>query len=46
MSGEGNIAELVAQQYRKYGKLYGMNAENWELETGRFCRPGQQLGLF
>ncbi len=46
MSGEGNIAELVAQQYKKYGKLYGMNAENWELDTGNFCRPGQQLGLF
>ncbi|PWU02029.1 MAG: radical SAM protein [Bacteroidetes bacterium] len=46
MRGEGNIAELVAQQYRKYGKLYGMNEEEWELDTTKFCRPGQQLGLF
>ena len=46
MRGEGNIAELVAQQYRKYGKLYGMNEEEWELDTSKFCRPGQQLGLF
>ena len=30
MRGEGNIAQIVAQQYKKYGKLYGMNAERWE----------------
>lgn len=28
MRGEGNIAELVAQQYKKYGRLYGLNAED------------------
>ena len=28
MRGEGNIAQMVAQQYKKYGKLYGMNAED------------------
>src|SRR5260370_39304483 len=27
MRGEGNIAKLVSQQYKKYGKLYKMNAE-------------------
>src|SRR4029078_2223499 len=27
MRGEVNIAQMVAQQYKKYGKLYGMNAE-------------------
>ncbi len=32
MRGEGNIAELVSQQYKKYGKLYGLNAER--LGTG------------
>lgn len=46
MRGEGNIAELVAQQYKKYGKLYGMNAERWELDESRFCRPGSQTSLF
>jgi len=46
MRGEGNIAELVSQQYKKYGKLYGMNAERWELDTTRFRRPGAQGSLF
>ncbi|MDP4251562.1 MAG: PA0069 family radical SAM protein [Bacteroidota bacterium] len=46
MRGEGSIAELVNQQYKKYGKLYGMNAERWELDCSRFRRPGEQGRLF
>jgi DNA repair photolyase len=46
MRGEGNIAQMVAQQYKKYGKLYGMNAEEWSLDTSIFKRPGQQGRLF
>lgn len=46
MRGEGSIADLVSQQYRKYGKLYGMNAEEWSLDTSKFCRPGAQGKLF
>jgi len=46
MRGEGNIAELVAQQYKKYGKLYRMNAEEWSLDTTIFRRPGEQGKLF
>ena len=46
MRGEGNIAQMVAQQYKKYGKLYGMNAEEWHLDTTIFRRPGQQGRLF
>jgi len=46
MRGEGSIAELVAQQYKKYGKLYGMNAEDWSLDTSQFRRPGEQGRLF
>src|SRR6188768_3283122 len=46
MRGEGNIAQIVAQQYKKYGKLYGMNAERWELDTDIFKRPGAQGTLF
>ena len=46
MRGEGNIAEMVAQQYRKYGKLYNMNAEEWSLDTSIFRRPGEQGRLF
>jgi DNA repair photolyase len=46
MRGEGNIAQMVAQQYKKYGKLYGMNAEEWRLDTTIFRRPGEQGKLF
>ncbi|RYG06039.1 MAG: PA0069 family radical SAM protein [Chitinophagaceae bacterium] len=46
MRGEGNIAELVAQQYRKYGNLYGLHAERWELDNSQFRRPGSQMSLF
>jgi hypothetical protein len=46
MRGEGNMAELVAQQYNKYGKLYGMNNDRWELDSTAFRRPGGQGSLF
>ncbi len=46
MRGEGNIAELVNQQYKKYGKIYGLNAERWELDCSQFRRPGAQASLF
>lgn len=46
MRGEGAIAKLVAEQYKKYGALYGMNAEEWSLEKNIFKRPGAQGKLF
>ena len=46
MRGEGAIAQMVAQQYKKYGKLYGMNAEEWSLDRSIFRRPGEQGRLF
>jgi DNA repair photolyase len=46
MRGEGTIAQMVAQQYKKYGKLYNMNAEDWSLDTSQFRRPGEQGKLF
>ncbi len=46
MRGEGPIAQLVAQQYKKYGERYGMNAERWGLDTSKFRRPGGQASLF
>jgi len=46
MRGEGAIAQIVAQQYKKYGKLYGMNAEQWSLDRSKFRRPGEQGKLF
>lgn len=46
MRGEGSIAEMVAQQYKKYGKLYKMNAEEWHLDRSKFSVPGRQRKLF
>ena len=46
MRGEGHIAAMVAQQYKKYGKLYNMNAEEWSLDTSKFRVPGGQGRLF
>jgi len=46
MRGEGNIADIVRQQYKKYGKLYGMNEDRWELNTTSFMRSGEQGRLF
>ena len=46
MRGEGSIADMVRQQYKKYGKLYGMNEDRWELDTSIFRRPGEQGRLF
>ena len=46
MRGEGAVAQMVSQQYKKYGKLYGMNAEEWSLDRTIFRRPGEQGKLF
>ncbi len=46
MLGEGVIADLIAQQYKKYGKMYRMNEERSELDTTIFRRPAQQGSLF
>ena len=46
MRGEGNIAELINQQYKKYGKLYGLDGNRWRLDTTIFRRPGEQGRLF
>lgn len=46
MRGEGSIAEIVAQQYAKYGKLYNMNEGRTGLNLTSFKRPGHQYTLF
>ena len=46
MRGEGSIAEMVAQQYKKYGKLYRMNEGQTGLDISRFKKPGGQIKLF
>jgi hypothetical protein len=37
---------MVAQQYKKYGRIYKMNAEEWSLDTSIFRVPGGQGKLF
>ena len=46
MRGEGNYAQLVAQQYARYTQKYGLNSERWELDCSQFMRPGGQIKLF
>jgi DNA repair photolyase len=46
MRGEGNIAEMVAMQYKKYTMKFGLNHERMDLDTTNFMRPGTQGRLF
>lgn len=46
MKGEGKVAEMIAQQYKKYGKLYRMNEGETGLDTSKFRIPGGQGKLF
>jgi DNA repair photolyase len=46
MRGEGNIAQLIADQYHTYTRKYGLNHERLELDTSIFRRPGEQGKLF
>lgn len=46
MSGEGPVAQIIAQQYKKYSQLYAMSSERWDLDTTKFRRPGGQGKLF
>ncbi len=46
MRGEGNIAEMIGQQYKKFKLLYGYTSDDWEFNTEDFRRPGEQGKLF
>lgn len=46
MRGEGPISDITRQQFKKYNKLYNLNAERWELDCAKFKRPGEQGRLF
>lgn len=46
MRGEGSIADMVAQQYATYGRLYKMNLDRKGLDITNFKRPGAQGKLF
>ena len=46
MKGEGNLAEMINQQFKKYARIFKLENNRWELDTTKFMRPGQQLDLF
>lgn len=46
MRGEGPIADIINQQYKKYIEKYGLNHERMDLETGLFKKPAIQGTLF
>ena len=46
MRGQGHIADIINQQYKKYAQKYGLHDERWELDCSQFKRPGEQMKLF
>ena len=46
MRGEGALAELISQQFKKYCKRLGLNQHKVVLDSSQFCVPGQQIKLF
>ena len=46
MRGEGAIAAIISQQYKKYIEKYGLNHERMGLDCTQFFRPGMQGKLF
>lgn len=46
MRGEGPLAHMIAQQFKKYSRMYGLDTGRWALDSGRFQRPGLQGTLF
>jgi DNA repair photolyase len=46
MRGEGNIAQLVSDQYHTYTRKYGLSHERLFVDTSNFRRPGEQGRLF
>lgn len=46
MRGDGNMADLIRQQFRIHTKKNGINNERFEFNTSLFQRPTPQLRLF
>lgn len=43
MRGEGPIADLIHQQFKKYNQLYGYNQQQWGLDGKSFKVPPKNL---
>ncbi|RAJ10497.1 DNA repair photolyase [Chitinophaga skermanii] len=46
MTGDGNIAAIIKQQFKIHTKRLGINAEKFEFNCEMFQRPKIQLSLF
>ncbi|MEI6947922.1 PA0069 family radical SAM protein [Paraflavisolibacter sp. H34] len=46
MMGEGNIAQMIRDQYHLYARRYNLDAGRLALDCSRFRRPGEQGRLF
>ncbi len=46
MRGEGVLADLVNQQFKKFSQIYQLTGGRWELDTSLFAAPFRQLRLF
>jgi DNA repair photolyase len=46
MRGEGPLADLIHQQFKKYCQLYNLTGSKFSLDVSQFRRPGMQMTLF
>lgn len=46
MRGEGPVADIINQQFKKYTHKFHLNKDKWQPDCSKFTRPGQQLKLF
>lgn len=46
MRGDGNVADIIRQQFKLHVKKNGMNQDRFEFNTDAFRRPNAQLTLF
>lgn len=46
MRGNGNIADIIARQFKLHTARLGLNQEKFRLDTTLFRKPGGQLSLF
>jgi DNA repair photolyase len=46
MRGEGQLADLINQQFKKFVRIHGLIGERWNHDTQSFRVPGRQMSLF
>lgn len=46
MRGEGNVADMINQQFKKFCARYNLNNRTHSLNSSDFCVPGAQMRLF